>query len=73
MADQLRAYRFALDLTEVQASAVAQNAGAARWAYNHALAAGQIRRTRRAPHGHHTGGERRCGSSGRSQASAESA
>ena len=42
MADQLRAYRFALDLTEVQASAVAQNAGAARWAYNHALAAGQI-------------------------------
>lgn len=39
MADQLRAYRFALDLTEAQASAVAQHAGAARWAYNHALAA----------------------------------
>lgn len=39
MADQLRAYRFALDLTESQASAVAQHAGAARWAYNHALAA----------------------------------
>jgi len=39
MAEQLRAYRFALDLTEAQASAVAQHAGAARWAYNHALAA----------------------------------
>lgn len=39
MSEQLRAYRFALDLTEAQASVVAQHAGAARWAYNHALAA----------------------------------
>ncbi|GAT01228.1 RNA-guided endonuclease InsQ/TnpB family protein [Mycolicibacterium fortuitum] len=39
MSEQLRAYRYALDLTEAQASVVAQHAGAARWAYNHALAA----------------------------------
>lgn len=37
MADQLRAYRFALDLTTAQVQAVRQHAGAARWAYNHAL------------------------------------
>lgn len=34
----LRAYRFALDLTPTQTAAVRQHAGAARWAYNHALA-----------------------------------
>ena len=34
---QLRAYRFTLDLTDAQTSAVRQHAGAARWAYNHAL------------------------------------
>ena len=38
MGDQLRAYRFALDLTATQLQAVCQHAGAARWAYNHALA-----------------------------------
>ncbi|MFN6548579.1 RNA-guided endonuclease InsQ/TnpB family protein [Mycolicibacterium nivoides] len=38
MSEQLRAYRYALDLTAAQASVVAQHAGAARWAYNHALA-----------------------------------
>lgn len=37
MGDQLRAYRFALDLTATQQQAVCQHAGAARWAYNHAL------------------------------------
>lgn len=37
--DDLRAYRFALDLTPAQLRAVAEHAGAARWAYNHALAA----------------------------------
>ena len=39
MGEQLRAYRYALDLTDAQASVVAQHAGAARWAYNHAIAA----------------------------------
>lgn len=39
MSDRLRAYRFALDLTADQEVAAAQHAGAARWAYNHALAA----------------------------------
>lgn len=38
MGEQLRAYRYALDLTDAQASVVAQHAGAARWAYNHAIA-----------------------------------
>lgn len=37
--DDLRAYRFALDLTPARLRAVAEHAGAARWAYNHALAA----------------------------------
>lgn len=37
--EDLRAYRFALDLTPAQQSLAAQHAGAARWAYNHALAA----------------------------------
>ncbi|PBA38816.1 transposase [Mycobacterium avium] len=36
---QLRAYRFALDLTAEQETRCRQHAGAARWAYNHALAA----------------------------------
>lgn len=36
-AGELRAYRFALDLTAAQLTAAAQHAGAARWAYNHAL------------------------------------
>ena len=36
---ELRAYRYALDLTATQEQAVRQHAGAARWAYNHALAA----------------------------------
>ena len=36
---ELRAYRFALDLTPTQEQQVRQHAGAARWAYNHALAA----------------------------------
>ena len=35
----MRAYRFALDLTATQLAAVSQHAGAARWAYNHALEA----------------------------------
>nr|WP_240163490.1 transposase [Mycolicibacterium sphagni] len=35
----MRAYRYALDLTATQEQAVRQHAGAARWAYNHALAA----------------------------------
>lgn len=38
MGDQLRAYRFALDLTTSQVQVARQHAGAARWAYNHALA-----------------------------------
>lgn len=38
---RMRAYRYALDLTEAQATAVAQHAGAARWAFNHALAVKQ--------------------------------
>ncbi|WP_261779316.1 RNA-guided endonuclease InsQ/TnpB family protein [Rhodococcus erythropolis] len=38
MGEQLRAYRYALDLNDAQASVVAQHAGAARWAYNHAIA-----------------------------------
>jgi putative transposase len=39
MADEeLRAYKFALDLTDAQLSLVRQHAGAARWAFNHALA-----------------------------------
>lgn len=37
--EDLRAYRFALDLTPAQQALAAQHAGAARWAYNHALAA----------------------------------
>lgn len=36
--EELRAYRFALDLTDAQLSMVRQHAGAARWAFNHALA-----------------------------------
>lgn len=36
---RLRAYRFALDPTDDQLSQLAQHAGAARWAFNHALAA----------------------------------
>lgn len=36
--EDLRAYRFALDLTATQEVTVRQHAGAARWAYNHALA-----------------------------------
>lgn len=35
----LRAYRFALDPTKAQLEALARHAGAARWAFNHALAA----------------------------------
>lgn len=35
----VRAYRFALDLTPAQEEAMGRHAGAARWAYNHALAA----------------------------------
>lgn len=35
---RLRAYRFTLDPTRAQIDALAQHAGAARWAYNHALA-----------------------------------
>src|SRR5690606_30147589 len=35
---RLRAYRFTLDPTRAQLDALAQHAGAARWAYNHALA-----------------------------------
>lgn len=35
----LRAYRFALDLTPAQEELCRKHAGAARWAYNHALAA----------------------------------
>lgn len=35
--EDLRAYRFALDLTGAQLSAVRQHAGASRWAYNYAL------------------------------------
>jgi putative transposase len=36
---EMRAYRFALDLTPTQKQQCRQHAGAARWAYNHALAA----------------------------------
>lgn len=35
----LRAHRFALDPTKAQLEALARHAGAARWAFNHALAA----------------------------------
>ncbi|QXV63510.1 helix-turn-helix domain-containing protein [Amycolatopsis sp. TNS106] len=35
---RLRAYRFALDPTTTQLDTLAQHAGAARWAFNHALA-----------------------------------
>lgn len=35
----LRAYRFALDPTKAQLETLARHAGAARWAFNHALAA----------------------------------
>lgn len=35
----LRAFKFALDPTPVQAEALARHVGAARWAFNHALAA----------------------------------
>lgn len=38
VSDRLRAYRFALDPTGSQQAALNQHAGAARWAYNHALA-----------------------------------
>lgn len=37
--ETLRAYRFTLDPTRAQAEALARHAGAARWAFNHALAA----------------------------------
>lgn len=37
--ETLRAYRFTLDPTRSQAEALARHAGAARWAFNHALAA----------------------------------
>lgn len=48
MAEQrLRAYRFALDPTTGQLEALAQHAGAARWAYNHALAVKQEAHRRR--------------------------
>lgn len=36
--EDLRAFRFALDLTGAQEALVRQHAGAARWAFNHALA-----------------------------------
>lgn len=36
---ELRAYRFALDLTKPQEELCRKHAGAARWAFNHALAA----------------------------------
>jgi len=36
---ELRAYKFALDVTPAQLQMLRQHAGAARWAYNHALAA----------------------------------
>lgn len=36
--EDLRAYRYALDLTDTQEQAMREHAGAARWAYNHALA-----------------------------------
>ncbi|WP_199485240.1 RNA-guided endonuclease InsQ/TnpB family protein [Actinomadura craniellae] len=35
----LKAFRFALDPTSVQVAALSRHAGAARWAFNHALAA----------------------------------
>lgn len=38
MGERLRAYRFALDPTRAQQQDLVQHAGAARWAYNHALA-----------------------------------
>lgn len=38
MDERLRAYRFALDPTNAQLESLAQHAGAARWAFNHALA-----------------------------------
>lgn len=38
-AHELRAYRFALDLTKPQEELCRKHAGAARWAFNHALAA----------------------------------
>ncbi|MGI5526839.1 RNA-guided endonuclease InsQ/TnpB family protein [Streptomyces syringium] len=37
----LRAYRFALDPTDMQLATLNRHAGAARWAYNHALAVKQ--------------------------------
>lgn len=36
---ELRAYRFALDLTKAQEALCRKHAGASRWAFNHALAA----------------------------------
>lgn len=39
MGERLRAYRFALDPTRAQTERLSQHAGAARWAFNHALAA----------------------------------
>jgi putative transposase len=35
---EMRAYRFALDLTAAQQQQMREHAGAARWAFNHALA-----------------------------------
>ncbi|MFI1184144.1 helix-turn-helix domain-containing protein [Streptomyces sp. NPDC020799] len=37
MAEVLRAFRFTLDPTSAQVAALARHAGAARWAFNHAL------------------------------------
>src|SRR5664279_860256 len=37
-AEQFRAFRFALDPTAVQRQDLARHVGAARWAFNHALA-----------------------------------
>jgi putative transposase len=42
----LRAYRFALDPSDSQAALLARYAGAARWAFNHALAAKQAEHQR---------------------------
>lgn len=40
--EQMRAYRFALDPNSSQLDALRSHAGAARWAYNHALAAKRL-------------------------------
>lgn len=39
---QMRAYRLALDPTAGQLDALQRHAGAARWAFNHALAAKRL-------------------------------